>query len=742
MSYQQVEPTDLVSILQLKAKETPDNLVYTFLENGGKSVTKINYRELDLRARAMASYLIEEGFSESRALLLYPSGMDFVLAFWACLYAKVIPVPAYPPHPSALQRNLSRLEKVIQDAEATLVLGNSLIIGMFESMKESQKVAIPMESNMASPSNDSDSYLSRLKWINTDTIGREWADSWVRPNIVPTDLAFLQYTSGSTGAPKGVMVSHHNLVANALPTIEAFELTSESCWACWLPLYHDMGLIGNIIFSAIAGCQVVYFSPSEFLQNPVLWLKVISEYQATIAAAPNFAYELCVQKVKEEDLAGLDLSSWVMALNAAEPIKAQTLRNFTKRFAACGFRADSHYGAYGLAESTVFVSGGIVAEPPVLRRCDKRELQQNKVVYLPSDSDSHDSVEVVGVGRGWKDQEIIIVDPATCLQCEDQIVGEVWTRGDSIPKGYWKKPEITEKVFRGHIADTGAGPYLRTGDLGFMEGSELFISGRIKDLIILRGRNIYPQDLEATASENQTALRPGCSAAFSFDDQGQDKVVLVAELRSSSIEPTEVAEIAAKIASDISLVHGIRLHQIEFIKPRTIAKTSSGKIQRHGCKQQFLSGKLASIAKWENPPIKTNGKEATPTALASTSVENGKQAVSASTLEALLIKHLSQAANIPIEEIDPHTSFAEYGLDSMDSVDVIKELESITDQELSLTLIWDYPTPVALAQQVAKLTAPEIPAPSQTETQEEDQPEEEIEDLLEKLFEELDSPHS
>jgi acyl-CoA synthetase (AMP-forming)/AMP-acid ligase II len=429
------------------------------------------------------------------------------------------------------------------------------------------------------------------------------ASDWHEPEVSSDTLAFLQYTSGSTGTPKGVMVSHGNLLHNSEYIKQAFELTPDSVSVTWLPSFHDMGLIDGIIQPLYTGFPVFLMPPASFVQQPIRWLQAISRYRATHCGGPNFGYELCVSKITPEQRENLDLSSWCSAYNGAEPVRKDTLKRFSAAFKPCGFRASSFYPCYGMAETTLMVSGGGVKDEPVYCTVQADTLEQNRVVE--ASEDTQNVRHLVGCGRSWLETKIVIADPELLTRCAPGKVGEIWVSGASVAQGYWNRPEQTKQNFNAYLADTGEGPFLRTGDLGFLQGSELFITGRIKDVIIIRGRNHYPQDIELTVEKSHSALRPGCGAAFAVEIEGRERLVVVQELERSYLRKLDVNEVVGNIRQAVVAQHGLQVYATVLVKTGSIPKTSSGKIQRHACCSGFLTGSLNVMEDWsENPRSK------------------------------------------------------------------------------------------------------------------------------------------
>lgn len=566
----------LVDLLGYRAQNQPQKMAFTFLRDGETEEVSLTYRELDQKARAIASCLQSLGTAGDacgglglRALLLYPPGLEFISAFLGCLYAGVVAVPAYPPRPNM---NLLRLQAIVTDAQATIVLTTKSLLANLES-----RLAENPE-------------LATIPWLTTDNIDSNLSSDWQEIRLEKDTLAFLQYTSGSTGTPKGVMITHGNLLSNQRLIKTGFGNSEKTIGVSWLPLFHDMGLIGKVLQPLYLGIPSILMSPVTFLQKPVYWLQAISRYKATCSGGPNFAYDLCVRKITPEQRSSLDLSSWEVAFNAAEPVLAETLERFASYFAPCGFRREAFYPCYGMAESTLFVSGGVKTASPVLYQVEAATLEENRVVASANSGEG--TRTIVGCGRNWLDQKIAIVEPKSLTQCPDGKVGEIWVSGESVAVGYWRRPEQTEETFQAHLADTGEGPFLRTGDLGFVQDGELFVTGRLKDVIIIRGQNHYPQDIELTVQKSHPALRQNSGAAFTVDQKGQQRLVIVQEVERTYLRRLDIQEVVGNITEAVINNHGLQVYATVLIKPGSIPKTSSGKIQRHACRQGFIDGSL------------------------------------------------------------------------------------------------------------------------------------------------------
>jgi acyl-CoA synthetase (AMP-forming)/AMP-acid ligase II len=547
----------LVQLLRWRAENQPRKIAYTFLGNSGDDEVSLTYRELDQQARAIASRIQDSTAPGSRALLLYQSSIDYIQAFFGCVYANVVAVPTYPPRRN---RANAAFTAILKDSGAALVLTSS-----------SMDLDVP------------------LVQIATDHIPGEAAKDWREPDVRPETLAFLQYTSGSTGDPKGVMVSHANLLHNERMIQQAFGHTEETVVVGWLPLFHDMGLIGNVLQSLYMGVRCILMPPVAFLQRPYRWLQAVSRYQATTSGAPNFAYDLCARKVTDEQAASLDLSSWSVAFSGAEPVRAETLDLFAKRFAPYGFRREAFYPCYGLAEATLLVSGGAHAASPGLCSVDADSLERN---FVSPPADEADSRTLVSCGWAWDTQRIAIVDSDSFRRCPEGHVGEIWVAGPSVAQGYWNRRELTQQTFHAYVQDNNEGPFLRTGDLGFIQQGELFVTGRLKDMIVIRGRNYYPQDIERMVQESHPALEEGHGAAFSVERGGEERLVVAQEVKYTHRRNLNVAEVTGNIREAVAEQFGLDLLAVVLLKSGGVQRTSSGKIQRRTCRANFLANRL------------------------------------------------------------------------------------------------------------------------------------------------------
>lgn len=711
----------LVQLLHSRAQQQAQQTAYTFLADGEIPTNSLTYAALERRAQSIAAHLQTLNATGERALLLYPPGLEYIAAFWGCLYAGVIAVPAYPPHP---KRPMTRLKVIADDAGAKFALTESTL---------SDKLAL---------SDYAQADLAGVMWVATDTIALELADQWLPPALAADSLAFLQYTSGSTSTPKGVMISHANLLWTLEDLHRAWDHTSASVMVSWLPIFHDLGLIYGILTPLYVGFPCYFMPPIAFLEKPARWLQVMTRYGATHTAAPNFAYELCVRKTSPEQKAGLDLCALRMALNAAEPIRNDTLTAFSSTFAPHGFNPAAFCPGYGLAEASVKVSAEPLGRGPQSLALESDALEQHRVVLAAHPATAR---TIIGCGGSAIGADIRIVNPETQITSAPRAIGEIWVKSLSVAQGYWNRPEATRETFQAYLADTGDGPFLRTGDLGFYENDELYITGRLKDLLIIRGRNHYPHDIELTVERAHPALRAGCGAAFSISVAGEERVVVFQELERTAVRDFDAEAIFAAIRQAVAEEHELQLQAIVLLRTGAVPKTSSGKIQRQASKKMFLADETAEapdwrLAEWQIP------LSAPPLPL--------QEVPSATNAETILIQWMmqwfSQKLRLPLATFTPNKTFASLGVDSITAVEFVQALEEgpLLGYALETTLLWNYATLGSLARHLvtevqaassppkpAKATAPPTPIADNLDALSEAE-------LVQLLAQELNSPVS
>ncbi|MCS7237272.1 MAG: AMP-binding protein [Thermoguttaceae bacterium] len=734
----------LLDILEWQADVRSDLPVFTFeLEDGtGQSLT---FAELARRAKATAARLQALVSPFDRVLLVFPPGLDFVVGFFGCVAAGALGVPATYPKP---KRPMPRLTAIAADCGARVALTSSQTLSTLDLPRVAPE-------------------LASLTWICVDAVDPGEATLWKRPDITAESPLFLQYTSGSTSQPKGVVVTHRNLLFNLEMIREGFAIpwvdppAQPGIGVFWLPAYHDMGLIGGILSPLYTGGHSVLMAPTSFLQRPVRWLRAISRYRALVSGGPNFGYELCCRKISPAEKEGLDLSCWQLAFCGAEPIRAETLARFAETFGPFGFRPSAFYPCYGLAEATLLATGSIGPREPRILHVNREKLAEGVAVPV-GESETEHAQPLVGCGHTLLREEIRIVDPHTCREVPPGTIGEIWIKGPNVAAGYWNKAETNRRVFQARLQPTGEGPFLRTGDLGFLHGGELYVTGRLKEVIIIRGRNYYPQDIELTVQHASPVLVSGGGAAFSIDVDGEERLVVVQEV-DRTYRDVDLREVVRQIRRSVAEEHDLDVYAVVLIRPASLPRTTSGKIQRLLCREKFLTGQLKVVFEWRRKELSVTGSVrgrvasrsefATPggrsdghdpelpwvvedavsrtsggeTALASRREEplregdgdgNGKLKLPlphkrvmsdpevrrlARQIEETLLGWLVEKGGVDAAEIDRSRPFAEYGLDSLTAVELTERLEQMLNVRLTPTIAWNYPTPASLAEYLANL---------------------------------------
>ena len=672
---------NLGEVLQVRASQFPERTAFVY-ENDEGMQEAWTYAQLEARSRTLASWLVRRAGMDDRALLVYPPGLEFIAAFLGCVYAGVLPVPATYPKP---RRPSPRLDSIAEDCQPSLVLTHSSTLGGL--CLDQQSPAI-----------------SELAWEPTDLIPTADASDFEPLSRGSEDLAFLQYTSGSTSEPRGVMVTHGNILHNlsAIRLGFALEDDSHEQGVFWLPAYHDMGLIGSILTPMFVGGTSTLIAPTTFIRRPLRWLELMSETQSAISGAPNFGYDLAVRKTTVDERINLNLRHWRLAFCGAEPINPATLDEFATAFEKAGFRPAVFYPCYGLAETTLLVTGGQRMDGPRVLHVDRDAKREHRVICLAERNGSSQSL--VGCGSACEGLSYRIVDPVTLRKCDPDQVGEIWVQGDSVAAGYWNKGTTNEEIFRAQLAGDGSAEYLRTGDLGFSHEGELYVTGRLKDVIIVRGRNHYPQDLERTAQLAHEAVDLG--AAFSVEVDGREELVLVFQWKREFRNADHEAIMHA-VRTAIVDEHEIDPHAIVLIRPASLPITSSGKVQRRKCRELFLADQLSVTSQWTNHMCGGDNLPAEAILELSASPDFLSQAPDLSVreltalLQTWLVAWLSQRANIQPGNMQPDTPFAELGIDSLTAVEVSQELDHVLGLQSPPMVIWSCPTPKELAEYLA-----------------------------------------
>ncbi len=635
--------THLVDRMRYWCLAAPDKVAFHFVMDRHDEIVQLTYQQLDERVRAVAAKLNSQVARGQRAILMYQGTLDFVVAFFACHYAGIIAVPAYPPRRN---RRMGRINAIAEDCNAAIALTTAEVIRRKEGLID-----------------DCDS-LQNIPWLATEEVPIELSGDWVLPDVDREEIGLLQYTSGSTGSPKGVVLTHANIMANLRYISEAFEIDRTCIGVTWLPPYHDMGLIGGLLMSSFLGGTSIAMSPIHFLTKPIRWLRTISNFEAQVSGGPNFAYSLCVNRIDEEDCEGLDLSSWQVAFNGAEPIRSDTLDAFTKKFEPYGFNHRSHYPCYGMAETTLLVTGSSISQPPIYKSVNRRDLAEHRVV--PIDADAADARILVGCGHPVDDEKVIIVHPETRTQLAQDEIGEIWVGSESVGKGYWNKPEETERTFQATLVGNDTEHFLRTGDLGFMQGNELFVTGRLKDMIVIRGVNRYPQDIETTVEQVSDRLQDAGAAAFAIESWERERLLVVCEVDRLRVE-TDWNTIIEQIRAAVTDQHDLPPDGIILVRAGSIPKTSSGKVQRRACRDDYLNKRLLVVAQWlsweKSEPADREKERRT-----SQPIDN--------TLLNIVIDHVRQVAKERGKNLNADTNIViDLGLDSLERLQIANSLE-------------------------------------------------------------------
>jgi acyl transferase domain-containing protein/acyl-CoA synthetase (AMP-forming)/AMP-acid ligase II/SAM-dependent methyltransferase/acyl carrier protein len=653
----------LIQLLQARAEEGT-NKGYAFVSDTTSPEVCLSFMQLDRCARAVAAVLQERGLAGKRAFLCYPAGVDFLVGLFGCLYAGMVAVPVYPPRAS---RADGRLDSISANAVASLVLTSTKVF------RDRARLTAHAPR------------LRNLDFLDTAAVSESGAERWSDPNIPSDDLAILQYTSGSTGLPKGVMLTHAALLHNLARMRDVLGLSHETPGVCWLPAFHDMGLIGNFLQAVFCNSTLTFLSPLTFAQDPLFWLQLVSSRRAYVSGGPTFAFQHCLQRLTPEKCQGLDLSCWQMAYVGAEPVSAAVLDRFAEAFAPYGFRREAFFPCYGLAEATLMVTGGDRAVLPVVRSFCPTSLGEQRA--KPDEAGR----AMVGCGQPLPDLEVRIVDPATTRALPEGHIGEIWVSGPSVARGYWDRPEESEQTFQARCPSAPDLPFLRTGDRGFFHEGELFVSGRSKDLLIVRGRNYYPHDLETAVLEACPELNGHAGAAFTVEDTSALQVVMVHEV-ARDYKPGNGQLLLTRIRETIAELFDLEIHKLVLVKTGTMPRSSSGKTQCQECARRLQAGELSVIEELLAPDLNTLETRAPDPAPAGVSISVTDWLV------ARLARHLS----VPAEQIDVRKPFAACGLDSLAMVNLAADLQRWLGRPLSPTLLYSAPTIAALARAIEK----------------------------------------
>ncbi|MBX7432660.1 AMP-binding protein [Mycobacterium sp. Y57] len=647
---------------QRYAEERPNECVLSFLDAQLRVADSLTYRELDHRARAIGAVLLERGLSGAQVVLSYPAGLDFATAFCGCLYAGAVAVPAPLPRRSRADQ---RMAGILADSDARCILTDA--------------------EHTAELGQQASAAAGTIDVVATDMIAP--LPDGGETGLDADRLAFLQYTSGSTRSPLGVMVRHGDLAANLDSLREVLAPDRESVGVSWLPSFHDMGLIAGLLLPVWLGYPAFLMAPTTFIKNPMSWLQSISRHRGTHSGGPNFAYQACIDAVCDTQLDGLDLSSWKVAWNGAEPIRPETVDLFRARFAATGFRPQSIAPGYGLAEATLVVSGSDGTNHAVELAVDESELRVGQV--RPRDPGDPGVKRLSGSGRPPSGVEVRIVRPDARRVIDENSLGEIWVRSSSVAQGYWCKPQDTAEFFDAYLA-TGEGPYLRTGDLGFLRDGELFVIGRLKDTIVIRGVNYFPHDVEGCVDHSHPALQRDAGAVFDDEASGRTSVVAVQEIRRDALGAIDPDEAVEAIRRAVAREHQLALQRVVLLLPGGIPKTSSGKIQRSLCRDKLHRKELPILTDWRMPEP---GR---------VSVDIGMESLSQpGILERQLVEWLQK--ELALSDLTWRSPLTDMGIDSLKGVELANALSTAFDHSFPATSILDHPTVASLATLIRRV---------------------------------------
>jgi acyl-CoA synthetase (AMP-forming)/AMP-acid ligase II len=632
--------SSMVDIISNRAVVTPGHIVFRFLPEGIDEGESLSFEQLDTMSRSVASCLQQHGKKGDRVVLFFQPGIPYIISLFACFYAGMVAVPAYPPRRN---RSSYRVFSIVENAGVSMCL-------------TSQQVKKDIERNFAS-----DFASQNLHWICYEDAIMHSAGLWNDPNLKGEELALLQYTSGSTGEPKGVMITHYQILYNSEYIRQSFGFSKQTIGMNWLPIYHDMGLIGTIMQAPYIGALSITMPPVAFLQDPLKWLKAISRFKVTTAGGPNFGFDHCLQKVPQHELSHLDLSSVETFFCGAEPVRAKTMQDFASYFAQAGARPEQLYPCYGMAETVLIVTGGNKLSPLRFITINSKALARGIVEKIGEDQP--EAITLTGCGHTWMDTKVRIVHPETYEAVPEGHTGEIWICGSGVTQGYWGRTEENLRTFGAQIHNEGSTSYFRSGDLGFMDGNELYITGRIKDLLIFRGVNYYPTDIEFAVQEAHASLRKNAGAAFSVMVHGEEQLIIAQEVERSAMHNLPQDELFSTIRQTLSEEFELSVYAILLLRPGSIPLTSSGKIQRRVTKYGYLTGELQSIAAWK----KETGNEEISMTAATITAEN---------LQAWLVQWVNKKLHIPLSEIDVNKPVTSFGLDSLAAVALESEISA------------------------------------------------------------------
>jgi acyl-CoA synthetase (AMP-forming)/AMP-acid ligase II/acyl carrier protein len=663
------KPKTIAALLRTQADARGSSTVYRSLADDVDETRSITFAELELQARSVAACLQQRATFGDRALILADEPIEFIRAFMGCQLAGVIAVPVSPPFPSQRGRRVETLRAIAANCGASTILS-----GWGPAFAARVEDVAPE--------------LAERHWIAVDEVTDDAAADFRPQAIGPDDVAFLQFTSGSTSLPKGVVVTNDMVMHNEAYIERGLAWTADDIIVNWMPLFHDMGLIGSVLPTLYTGAQGLFMSPAAFAKRPLSWLRALSRYRATIGVSPDSGYRLCIEKTTPQERAELDLRSWRLAGNGAEPVSSATLDAFVEAFAPSGFKASNWFVTYGLAECTLMTTGPLPGAGSTRLGVRAPELLEGRVV-------AGDDRIFVGCGKPTMHRRIEIVDPATSLPAGDGVVGEIWIGGPDVARHYWERPEESERTFGATLADGGDGPFMRSGDLGFLYDDELFVAGRLKDVIIVGGRNHYPQDIEATVASIGAPLVKGACATFAVQRDEREHVVVVAEMSPARSRLGVVVEdVARAIRSAIASEHGIAA-EVALVERKSVPRTSSGKLQRAACRAAFERGELSRAESYD---------------LDGDVVELPSAHERRRALRRVLVEQIESVLSTSSGELDTSAPFRDNGMDSLKAAELRERLQDALGERLSPTMFFAHPTTDLLVEQLLDQMVPPEPA--------------------------------
>lgn len=670
-----------IELLQKQTKQQKNKIAFRFFTQEETPAIQLTYGQLFEKVTCLANYLQKLAQPGDRILLILPPGIDYVVSLLACFAAGIVAVPIYPPDNRHLDLSLQIFKTIAADAQTNLVLTNTATQTLFADLFKQQNL-----------SND-------FVWLKPETESNTDNHQWVAPNINSQTLAILLYTSGSTGAPKGVMLSHGNLLHDAAIMSQRCQINDQDIFAIWLPPYHVSGIFSGIVLPLFAGAETILFSPQQFLEKPQRWLEIISHYRATMSGSPTFAYDVCAAAISEQTLKSIDLSSWRCAVIGGEPIRKETMDRFSAKFNQYGFRAEAFFSMYGLTESTMISTGGNLETTPGGLSITRKGLENQQAIL--SDEQHAASLYYVNSGSALPSMTLKIVNPTTFIECHDQEIGEIWLAGGSVAQGYWNKPQETQNTFQA-FTQSGEGPFLRSGDLGFIFEQSLYVTGRLKEMIIIRGINYYPDDIEHSVLQSHESLRNAICVAFALDIENEERLVLTLELKQAHAVEEQQA-LLEKIKSNVARRHGIQVYGIVFLPSGiTTLRTTTGKVQRNACKVKVSTGEWQCLRGVVAAQTVTTNSASMKMAIEKTSLLAMSANEAKLVLQGYLQEHIQTLCALDNSSFSINAPIANLGIDSIMMVKLLSQFRTDLVVNIPITCFYDQTTIASLAENILK----------------------------------------